>query len=154
MKRHLKKARQKYNYYRKMKTHQEMVANEEIRDEHGREKFGRARRGKRFLDPWTLEKPHRFENSWKRLSRERKQYRCYRRGTKHIYILPFIDFSYYLKKYNFDQYCNQHCIPHKVLKQYVNRKGKGGNKYSILVGIKFIWWANEDIGIEYILGKT
>ena len=148
----MKKRRQMHTYYRKIKTHQEIVANNEIKDGGEREKFGRPRRNKKFLDPWLLEKQHNFQKNWKRRSKDKKQY--FGRGQKHIYFLKIDDdFHYYTKEWNFKEYCNRNGIPHKVIKMYVRRISPLGYKYRMLVKIQLTWWADKEIGLEYILKK-
>jgi hypothetical protein len=148
----MKKRRQTHTYYRKIKTHQEIVANDEIKDDGNRERWGRKRRSKKTLDPWVLEKQHHFQKNWKRRSKDKKQY--FGRGQKHIYFLKIDnDFRYHYKEWNFREYCNRNGIPYKVVRVYVSRKSSTEYKYKVLVKIQLTWWADKDIGIEYILRK-
>jgi hypothetical protein len=155
MKKHKKKNRSISCGYRAIRTRQEIAANQEIKDEHGREKFGRARRNKKSLDSWTNEKQHNVQNNWKKRSKERKQYSFYGRGQKHIYILKIdSDCLYSRKEWNFKNYCNKNMIPHNIRKFYIRRTTKTGYKYKTLTKIQLMWWSNEDIGIEYVLSKN
>lgn len=148
----MKKRRQSHTYSRKIKTHQEIVANDEIIDGKIRERWGRRRRNKKTLDPWISEKLHHFQHSWKRKSKDKKQY--FGRGHKHIYFIKIDDsFGYYYQMWNFKDYCNRNGIPHKVVKMYSSRTSSTGYKYKLLVKIQLVWWSNKDIGIEYILRR-
>jgi len=60
----------KYENIRHFRTLQEMAANDEDRDEGRRIKWGRAKRNPRYLDPWSYDRTHNEQKSWKK---KRKQ---------------------------------------------------------------------------------
>ena len=70
----------KYRCCRHINTHQEMVANQEEREEGERYKWGRNSRSQHELDPWTYDKLNSHEKSWKK--QRRRKYRDESRNKK------------------------------------------------------------------------
>lgn len=94
-----------YHYYRRLSTHGELVANDEIREDGVRIKWGRARRNKGLLDSWCNEKVPINQKTWKVL--RKTQYRNGKRGQRHVYEI----YDKWYSGWKFEEYCREHDIP-------------------------------------------
>lgn len=102
-----------YHYYRKLHTHGERVANEEMRDEDGvRAKWGRACRNNNLLDPWNNEQNPICQKTWKVF--RKNQYRPGKRGQKHILHITEGRWNRWSTTRKFKEYCRDHDIPYEV----------------------------------------
>lgn len=165
---------------RHINTHQEMVANQEERVEGKRQKWGRNSRSQHELDPWTYDKFHNYEKSWKK--RRQKQYREENRNEQEEHVVFLED---QLNTWNLENWFIDHDIAYKIERVYEMRmevQKYGWCKIKVMCGedenpftyyryvwdklidskpkliqyrkYKLTWWSNKDIGIEYVLRQN
>lgn len=112
----------KYSCYRHTNTHQEMVANQEEREEGKRCKWGRNSRSQHELDPWTYDKCHNHEKSWKK--RRDKQYREESRNEQEEHVVWLED---RLNTWGLEEWFVDHNIAYKI--EWVFETRMGVQKY-------------------------
>jgi hypothetical protein len=135
------------HYYRRPKTTAERRINGSRKD---RElcQWSRAKRRSNNLPTLYHDISTKMQKSWKK-SRKR-QYRG--RGKQHG-----IEVNSRVCEWEIENYLVEHNIPHRLepIKTLVTKYYRGVSyRYSHQIGTRIIWWADKDIGIDYILKRT
>lgn len=112
----------KYSCCRHTNTHQEMVANQEEKEEGERRQWGRSSRSQHELDPWTFDKFHGREKSWKK--KRRRQYREESRNKQEEHVVWLED---RLNTWGLEEWFVDHDIAYKI--EWVFETRMGVQKY-------------------------